>query len=209
MVSHTKSKRVLFKDLESLLAWPYQISCIMYWSCNRKSMLNCSDENPTSSPEAWVQMEYACSPVDLRSVLCAATPPLLNQFRFNPVVYHSIRIWFQFKRHFNLQTTSIFSLIKNIITSHPPLQTIPLGYGTQKVLNISLICMLMASLDHLLSFPSYLIYLMLTSSGTYKLDILSRKVVPPSLISQQIIQLVTSFLYPHTANISFPSCIAV
>ncbi|KAF3844323.1 hypothetical protein F7725_007486 [Dissostichus mawsoni] len=38
------------------------------------------------------------------------SPPSLPQFSSNPVVYHSVRIWSQFRRHFNLQTTRLILL---------------------------------------------------------------------------------------------------
>lgn len=71
------------------------------------------DESPVHNPEVWVPMEYTCSPINLKSVLCAPTPPPLSHLLFNPIIYHSVSIWFQFRKHFTLQSTSILSPIKN------------------------------------------------------------------------------------------------
>ena len=114
-----------FKDLKNLPALPNFIH--YYWACNIKAMLHWMKEVEPGNGEAWVQLEQACSPLNLRPILCAQSPPSLPQFSSNPVVYHSVRIWSQFRRHFNLQTTSVHSPLKNNYNFPPSLSDSTFG----------------------------------------------------------------------------------
>ncbi len=108
-------------------------NCIYYyWACNIKTMLHWRERDQPGRHDAWVQMETSSSPLNLGSVLCAPVPPPFNQFQSNLVVYHSIRIWSQFRRHFKLHTTFIHSPIKNNYNFPPSFSDSTFGIWSSK-----------------------------------------------------------------------------
>lgn len=95
-------------------------------------MLHWMGRGGSSGSEAWLQMEIASSSFDLGSILCAPSPPPRSQFCANPVVYHSIRIWSQFRRHFKFQITSVHSPIMNNYNFPPSLSDSTFGTWSLK-----------------------------------------------------------------------------
>ena len=85
-----------------------------YWACNIQKILFWMEDYQPDSSEAWIHLECTGGPVHLGSVLCApSTPTPQTRLFSNPIVLNSVRIWSQFKRHFNLSTMSIHSPIVN------------------------------------------------------------------------------------------------
>lgn len=122
-------------------------------------MLDWFKRGSSDKCKTWVQMEYASSPLNLASILCAPSAPPLRQFCSNPVVYHSIRIWSQFRRHFKLQTTSVHFPISNNYNFPPSLSDSAFEVWSSKGIKsiFNLYSMSMASLDHVLNSHNYLI----------------------------------------------------
>ena len=83
-----------------------------YWACNMQKILHWTLDDLSNQSEAWVQMEYGSSQYHLGSLLCSQSIPPRNTLSSNLVVYHSCRIWSQFRRHFSLNTVSVHSPIK-------------------------------------------------------------------------------------------------
>lgn len=106
-----------------------------YWACNIKTILHWLGGESPNGNEAWIRMEFASSSSDLGAILCAPSPPPRSQFCANPVVYHSIRIWSQFRRHFKLQTMSVHSPIKNNYNFPPSLTDSTFGTWASKGIN--------------------------------------------------------------------------
>ncbi len=156
-----------------------------YWACNIKTMLHWREKDEPGRLDAWVQMENASSRISLGSVLCASIPPHLSQFQSNPVVYHSIRIWSQFRRNFKLQTTSVHSPIKNNYNFPPSLSDATFGVWSSK--GIKFISNLFVEgkfgsftqLSQTFDLPKSHFFL-----GIFSLDTMSRKAVRPFQISQ-------------------------
>ena len=79
-----------------------------YWAANIKAILFWRERDDTTLP--WVNMENASTgPVSLISLLCAKLPLLrpVSSFSLNPLVIHSLKIWYQFRRHFALNELSL------------------------------------------------------------------------------------------------------
>ena len=128
-------KKYFFHSLErsiSSFIWNGKAPRIRRSALQVKAMLQWMKEVEPGNGEAWVQLEQACSPLNLRSILCTQSPPSLPQFSSNPVVYHSVRIWSQFRRHFNLQTTSVHSPLKNNYNFPPSLSDSTFGIWDTK-----------------------------------------------------------------------------
>ena len=117
LIWNGKSHRIKRQSLErpkglAGLALPNFI--YYYWACNIQKILFWMEDYQPDTSEAWIHLECTGGPVHLGSVLC--TPSTLTpQTRLfsNPIVLNSVRIWSQFKRHFNLSTMSIHSPIVN------------------------------------------------------------------------------------------------
>ena len=91
--------------------WASNISKLAYW------VTSFSDKNGP----AWAMMELSShasiSPI---SLLTAPLATQTNRKTFsNPVVSNSIRIWVQFRKHFNLDQINSLSPFLSIISSHP------------------------------------------------------------------------------------------
>lgn len=77
-----------------------------YWACNlKKNPCTGGKEMSQAGMTSGWKWKISSSPFNLFSMLCLCPPPLVNMFQSNPVVYHSIRIWSQFRRHLKIQTT--------------------------------------------------------------------------------------------------------
>lgn len=103
-----------------------------YWACNIKKMLHWIEGDLPGKPVAWVQLEQGSSPYNLSSLICTSSSPPPYQFCSNPVIYHSLRIWSQFRRHFKLHTTSVHSPIKNNHHFPPSLSDSTFGVWASK-----------------------------------------------------------------------------
>lgn len=85
-----------------------------YWACNIQKMLFWMDDSDPERCEAWVHLESTSCSVHLGSVICASSLPTpQSHFFSNPIVLNSVKIWSQFRRHFNLSTMSVHSPIAN------------------------------------------------------------------------------------------------
>ena len=79
-----------------------------YWACNIQKILHWVYFNKDKS-DAWVLMEYTTSQVHLGSLVSATLAPPIKQP--NLIVNQTVKIWTQFRRHFDLKNTSIFAPI--------------------------------------------------------------------------------------------------
>jgi len=111
LIWNGKSHRIKRKYLErpkrlAGLALPNFIH--HYWACNIQKMLFWSEDYHPDRSKAWMHLECAGCPVHLGSFICAPSLPTpLNHFFSNPVVFNSIKIWSQFRKHFKLSIMSI------------------------------------------------------------------------------------------------------
>ena len=63
-----------------------------YWACNIQKILFWMEDHQHESSEAWILLECTGSPVHLRSVLCAPSPPIPHtRFFSNPIVLNSVK----------------------------------------------------------------------------------------------------------------------
>lgn len=111
---NTKKRRLCKEHLQKAkqdggLALPNLRHC--YWAanlCNLSFWAHCYSDN---SVPKWVEMQkLSCSPLSLLAVLGASVPLPPNITLNNPVVHNSIKIYVQFRKHFNLQNMSFMSL---------------------------------------------------------------------------------------------------
>lgn len=79
-----------------------------YWAANIRSILFWTKKDDTVPP--WVTIENSSTgPVSLVSLLCTKLPLAkpISSFTLNPLVIHSLKIWYQFRRHFALTELSL------------------------------------------------------------------------------------------------------
>lgn len=87
-----------------------------YWAANIRALHYWLHSDISSSPPAWLQMEaLSCKPTSLKALLYSPLGLSLSPYTKNVCVKTSLRIWNQFRKHFNLQVPSIFSPL----TSNP------------------------------------------------------------------------------------------
>ncbi len=80
--------------------WAANLYCMSHWT-----YYHLHQESPT-----WVKLEtHSCGSASLAALMGAALSPSVNITNTNPVVSHSLKIYFQFRKHFNLQGISLFS----------------------------------------------------------------------------------------------------
>ena len=84
-----------------------------YWAANIRAVSYWKENDSTS--HTWVSMEENSTQVMLISLLCARLPlsQPVSSFTSNPLVIHSLKIWYQFRRHFSLTNLSLLAPPQN------------------------------------------------------------------------------------------------
>lgn len=87
-----------------------------YWAANIYKLTTWYNVSATGEGPEWSLMEQrACSPVSLASMLCAPLPLMVGAHTDNPMVKGSLRIWTQFRKHFDL----VQAVVSMPLTANP------------------------------------------------------------------------------------------
>lgn len=102
-------------DLPNFISyyWAANISKLPYWISTWRN-----DQGPV-----WAKMELYSEPaINPISLLSSSIPVRSHPQVLNPVLRHSLKIWFQFRKQFHFTHPSLFSpLLNNHLSYHPKL----------------------------------------------------------------------------------------
>lgn len=87
-----------------------------YWVANIRSLTYWLQSGEGVGPTSWLAMELdSTQGICLASFLGSSLPLSIDNFTSNPIIRHSLRVWAQLRRHFNLNN---FSLQSPIVSNH-------------------------------------------------------------------------------------------
>ena len=92
---------------------------LYYWATGIRSIVHWLDDNP--SPHVGREMEREdLLPYSIRAVILSPMPVIRTRFKHNPIIYDSIRIWKQLRKHFKLNAVSFLLPIAANPSFTPP-----------------------------------------------------------------------------------------
>jgi len=81
-----------------------------YWAANIRALHYWLHSDTLSPPPTWLQMEaLSCKPTSLKALMYSPLGFPLSPYTKNVCVKTSLRIWNQFRKHFNLKALSTLS----------------------------------------------------------------------------------------------------